>query len=126
MESGEKVEKEYFYVDDYLVNKEKARTSSGCLGGQVKYYFDDYQVEGTGADKDVKRIIRRFSSQSVLPACINSSGNHIGYSEVLKKDRTDLLSVLNIPTSIMDTWTKPRKQSYFRTERLMNLVLPDR
>ena len=77
MESGEKVEKEYFYVDDYLVNKEKARISSGCLGGQVKYYFDDYQVEGTGADKDVKRIIRRFSSQSVLPACINSSGNHI-------------------------------------------------
>ena len=33
--------KEYFYVDDYLVNKEKARISSGCLGGQVKYYFDD-------------------------------------------------------------------------------------
>lgn len=77
LESGEKVEKEYFYVDDYLVNKEKARISSGCLGGQVKYYFDDYQVEGTGADKDVKRIIRRFSSQSVLPACINSSGNHM-------------------------------------------------
>lgn len=125
LESGEKVEKEYFYVDDYLVNKEKARISSGCLGGQVKYYFDDYQVEG-GADKDVKRIIRRFSSQSVLPACINSSGNHIGYSEVIEKDRTVLLSVLNIPTSIMDTWTKPRKQSYFRTERLMNLVLPDR
>ena len=41
LESGEKVEKEYFYVDDYLVNKEKARISSGCLGGQVKYYFDD-------------------------------------------------------------------------------------
>lgn len=78
---NEIIDKEYFYVNDYLANKENANVSSGVLGGQFKYYFDDYQVQGD----NVKKIIKRFSSQSVLPACVNSSGCHIGYSEVVEK-----------------------------------------
>lgn len=84
-ESDEMVEKEFFYVDDYLVNKEKSKSSSGVLGGQFKYYFDDYVVHGIGSDRKLKKMLKRFSSQSVLPACINSSGCHIGYSEVIEK-----------------------------------------
>ncbi len=84
-EADEITDKEYFYTTDYLTNKEKSTLSSGILGGQFKYYFDDYQVQGMGADKNVKRVIKAFSSQSVLPACINSSGCHIGYTEVVEK-----------------------------------------
>lgn len=83
-EADEKLDKEYFYVSDYMTRKDKANVSSGVLGGQFKYYFDDYHVRGK-SDKNLKRIIKRFSSQSVLPACINSSGCHIGYSEVIEK-----------------------------------------
>lgn len=86
--TGEKadeiLDKEYFYVNDYITKKDKANVSSGVLGGQFKYYFDDYHVHGI-KDKNMKRVIKRFSSQSILPACINSSGCHIGYSEVIEK-----------------------------------------
>lgn len=81
--SDEKLDKEYFYVTDYLTHKEKADTLSGVLGGQFKYYFDDYHVNAVS--EKLKKVIKRFSSQSVLPACINSSGCHIGYSEVIEK-----------------------------------------
>lgn len=83
-EADEKLDKEYFYVNDYLTMKDKANISSGVLGGQFKYYFDDYIVHSI-SDKNLKKVIKRFSSQSVLPACNNTSGCHIGYSEVIEK-----------------------------------------
>lgn len=83
--ADETVDKEFFYVNDYPANQAQAATSSGVLGGQLRYYFDDYQVHGYGSNKDMQRVNKYFSSQSVLPACINSSGCHIGYTEVTEK-----------------------------------------
>lgn len=83
--ADEIVDKEYFYVNDYPSKQTHTGTSSGVLGGQFRYYFDDYQVHGYEYDTDLKRVNKYFSSQSVLPACINSSGCHIGYTEVTEK-----------------------------------------
>ncbi len=82
--SDEKVSKEYFYVSDYLQNKENSTKSSGVLGGQLQYYFLDYTVYAFN-DNNVKRKMNVFSSQSVLPGCHNSNGSHIGYTEVIEK-----------------------------------------
>jgi RHS Repeat. len=79
-----KVEKEYFYVKGYTNGANVASLqSSGILGGQSRYYFDDYRVRSFN---DVNTYSQsRFSSQSVLPASENSRGSHIGYSEVVEK-----------------------------------------
>ncbi|MDD5185858.1 MAG: hypothetical protein PHS84_11415, partial [Paludibacter sp.] len=90
--------KEYFYIRDYSLTNQTG-TSSGVLGGQVKYLFNDYQVKNSGAnymnggpfyfgqsvtgDLIVKKTY--FSTQSVLPVCTNSMGSPIGYSEVVEK-----------------------------------------
>ncbi|SDF77552.1 RHS repeat domain-containing protein [Chitinophaga filiformis] len=82
----QKTEKEYFYVTGYKNNiAVNTLPSSGVLGGQTKYYFDDYRVNAAGLSGVVysKKI---FTSQSVLPACNNAQGSHIGYSEVVEKD----------------------------------------
>jgi YD repeat-containing protein len=76
--------KEYFYVSDYLQNKTNASISSGVLGGQIQYLFTDYTVYAF-ADNNVRREISMFSSISVLPACQNTNGSHIGYTEVIEK-----------------------------------------
>lgn len=81
---NETVAKEFFYVTDFLDNRENARRSSGILGGQIKYYFTDYIVRAFNA-KDVRRKMSVFSSQSVLPGCENTTGCHIGYTEVIEK-----------------------------------------
>lgn len=78
------VEKEYFYVTDYLTDKANPNRSSGILGGRIQYQFSDYVVYAFN-DKKVRRKMNLFSSQSVLPACLNSQGSHIGYSEVIEK-----------------------------------------
>ena len=78
------ISREYFYSTDYLLNKENAKKSSGILGGQIKYSFSDYVVSAFN-DRDVKRKMSMFSSQSVLPCCENSMGNHVGYTEVIEK-----------------------------------------
>lgn len=82
--ADEVVSREYFYSSDYLINKENASKSSGVLGGQIKYSFSDYVVRAFN-DRDVKRKMSMFSSQSVLPCCENSMGSHIGYTEVIEK-----------------------------------------
>jgi len=88
--------KEYFYVKDYSATNQTG-TSSGVLGGQIQYLFKNYQVKNTNisclcgppsspivyGDLMVNKSI--FSTQSVLPACTNSLGSHIGYSEVVEK-----------------------------------------
>ncbi len=83
LESDEEIQKEYFYVTNYL-NDNQSGTSSGVLGGQIQYYFTDYTVYAFN-DKDVRRQMSLFSSQSVLPGCENTPGNHIGYTEVIER-----------------------------------------
>ncbi|MDR1349125.1 MAG: hypothetical protein LBJ63_11995 [Prevotellaceae bacterium] len=72
--------KEYYYVSDYLQNGTNSQQSSGVLGGQIKYYFDEYLPTLNNSVS-----ISVFSSNSVLPSCQNISGNHIGYTEVIEK-----------------------------------------
>lgn len=77
--------KEYFYIKNYTNGYNQGSIqSSGILGGRAKYYYDDYRVEASN-DPDVTYSKSVFSSQSVLAACNNSMGNHIGYSEVTEK-----------------------------------------
>src|SRR5690606_21932491 len=74
-----KVEKEYFYVKGYTGTANVSTLqSSGILGGQNRYYFDDYRVKSFNGSNTYSQS--RFSSQSVLPASENSKGSHIGYS----------------------------------------------
>lgn len=78
--------KEYFYVNGYTYNSNPSTLpSSGVLGGQSKYYFDDYRVIAFN-DNNVVYSKSVFSSQSVLPACNNTNGSFIGYSEVTEKE----------------------------------------
>ncbi len=79
-------EKKYFYVSDYLQHKDQANQSSGVLGGQIQYSFD-YIVHAFNDGYNTKTKLSVFSSVSVLPACYNTQGNHIGYSEVIEKRR---------------------------------------
>jgi len=81
--------KEYFYNDSLGY-------SSGVLGGQAQYSFDYSVVTqnwtcsfcgilGTNITGDLYISKRVFSTQSVLPVCSNSLGNHIGYTNVVEK-----------------------------------------
>ncbi len=79
-----KVEREYFYVNGYTSTANVATLqSSGILGGESRYYFDDYRAKSFNGTNTYSRKL--FSSQSVLPACENSKGSHIGYSRVVEK-----------------------------------------
>ncbi|MDR0618871.1 MAG: DUF6443 domain-containing protein [Bacteroidales bacterium] len=73
--------KEYYY----LQNGVNSVVSSGILGGQIRYYFDDYVVSSFH-NENVKMKVRVFSSVSVLPSCQNVSGSHIGYTNVVEKN----------------------------------------
>jgi len=79
-----KLEKEYLYGTGYAPGVTTPLPSSGILGGRVRYMFDDYRAQSVDAENTVysKSI---FSTQSVLPACSNSQGSHIGYSTVVEK-----------------------------------------
>ncbi len=76
-------ERTYFYVSDYLQNSTSANHSSGVLGGRTQYNFE-YTVYAFN-EADVRRTMSVFSSISVLPACYNAQGSHIGYSEIIEK-----------------------------------------
>ncbi len=82
---NEKIEREFFYVKNYT-NTANVSTllSSGVLGGQIQYYFDDYTMPAFN-DPTVTYSKKIFSSQSVLPLTNNSMGSHIGYTEVIEK-----------------------------------------
>lgn len=81
-ESGEVVAKEYHYTSDYLTNGNLSEISSGILGGKIRYNFA-YKIRAYGYSTVI--IMSVFSTQSVLPGCENSTGNHIGYTEVVEK-----------------------------------------
>jgi|GEM_PF-4976433 len=77
--------REYFYVNGYRAGTQVAALpSSGVLGGQARYYFDDYRMVSFN-DNNVVYSKSVFSSQSVLPACNNAMGSFIGYSQVTEK-----------------------------------------
>ncbi len=92
--NGETTIKEYFYTKDYT-NLQPNGLSSGILGGQIQYYFDNRDAVYSYLDITIPTptIIYKygrysyscFSAQSVLPICTNSMGCHIGYSEVVEK-----------------------------------------
>jgi hypothetical protein len=81
-----KTVKEYIYRKNYTIGGSNA-VSSGVLGGRIKYYFDNYVVTAYN-NSNVTYYKKIFSSQSVLPACENSAGSHIGYTEVVEKNST--------------------------------------
>lgn len=80
--------KEYFYVSGYNNTLDATQVSnlpsSGVLGGQIQYYFDDYRTKASN-DNNIVYSKKLFSNQSILPGCTNSAGTHIGYSEVVEK-----------------------------------------
>lgn len=82
---SQKQEKTYYYLKGYS-NTANLSTlySSGVLGGQSKYYFQDYSRSAFN-DNGVTYSKALFSSQSVLPGSTNAMGSHIGYSEVVEK-----------------------------------------
>ncbi|WP_407430232.1 hypothetical protein, partial [Arcticibacter sp.] len=77
-------EKRYFYVSDFT-SPDKASTlhSSGVLGGKAQYYFSDYSRKAFN-DNGIIYSKSLFSSQSVLPGCVNAMGSHVGYSDVVE------------------------------------------
>jgi len=80
--------KEYFYTKNYFPFQTNG-VSSGILGGQIQYFFDN---RAANSDRNLgfgstvgSYLYSCFTTQSVLPVCTNSLGNHIGYSEVVEK-----------------------------------------
>ncbi|RFS20977.1 hypothetical protein DVR12_16630 [Chitinophaga silvatica] len=81
-----KYSKEYYYVRGYQNGTDPATLlSSGVLGGQSKYFFDDYRLRSFN-NPNVTYSTSIFSSQSVLPVSDNSKGCHVGYSEIVEKN----------------------------------------
>lgn len=79
----QKLEKEYLYGTGYYPGATIPLPSSGILGGRARYMFDDYRAKPVDDPATYSKTI--FSTQSVLPACSNSHGSHIGYSTVVEK-----------------------------------------
>jgi Family of unknown function (DUF5977) len=80
-----KVEKEYFYVKSFTNTVDpNTLPSSGVLGGQIQYFFVDYDLPTT-SDPNIMFSRQIFSSQSMLPITINNSGSYIGYTNVIEK-----------------------------------------
>lgn len=77
---NEIISKQYYYTTDYDKRFILDENSSGILGGRTFYCFQDF--EAPVANDKRKYIKNLFSSQSVLPACNNSLGSHIGYTKV--------------------------------------------
>lgn len=78
-----KITKEYFYKKNYNVSGVSSG-SSGVLGGRICYNFSNYKVKAFN-EPNLTYIKNTFSSQSILPACENTTGAHVGYSEVVEK-----------------------------------------
>jgi hypothetical protein len=81
---GDPITKEYFYVNGFNGSNDlTSLPSSGILGGKSKYFWSNYDQPGTNNQLLQKTQI--VSSQNILPGSYNSTGNHIGYSEVVEK-----------------------------------------
>jgi YD repeat-containing protein len=82
-QSSPGIVKEYIYKENYENGVDRNNlVSSGFLGGQSKYYFNDFVAKLSNGSTYTQNY---FSTNSVLPVSSNSSGSHIGYSEVTEK-----------------------------------------
>jgi len=79
-------QKEYFYVTGQYQNGVNPATmrSSGVLGQSFLYGFDGYILDAAPPFEGYAWL-SVFSSQSALPACQNSAGSTIGYTQVVEK-----------------------------------------
>lgn len=81
--NGNEEVKEYFYVKGYDPSLDVAKLpSSGILESEAKYFFKSgllYDRGGQSFSFDF------FSSSPIVPMTSSSSGQHIGYSEVVEK-----------------------------------------
>jgi YD repeat-containing protein len=82
---SQKTQKSYYYVNSNSLADTASALSSGVLGGKARYYFSNYRIPAYNALNRVY-IQTVFSIQSVLPACTNSNGSHLGYSQVIEKN----------------------------------------
>jgi hypothetical protein len=89
------VQKSYYYINSTSLADTASAASSGVLGGQTQYYFDNYRVWAYNAPTRWLYVKSVFSTQSVLPGCNNSHGSHIGYSQVLEKNADGSYKVYN-------------------------------
>lgn len=83
LEQDTSIVKEYFYVSDFLTNKDNATKSSGVLCQRAEYYFNNHIVK---TPNDWATLyVDIFSSQSILSFNNNTHGAHIGYSQVVER-----------------------------------------
>jgi hypothetical protein len=93
--TAEKTQKTYYYINSTSLADTATAASSGVLGGQSRYYYDDYRVPAYNAPSRWLYTKHVFSTQSVLPGCSNSNGSHIGYSQVVEKNADGGYKVYN-------------------------------
>lgn len=62
----------------------KGGRSSGVCGGQFKYFYQNNTIRGF--DKGTSKRVSMFASTSVLPACANSQGASVGYTDVIEEN----------------------------------------
>jgi hypothetical protein len=79
-------QKEYYYVTGQYQNGVNPATmrSSGVLGQDFLYGFDNYILDAARPFIGYAWL-SIFSSQSALPACQNSAGSTIGYTQIVEK-----------------------------------------
>lgn len=72
--------KRFFYIKNFMTDKDKVNESSGILCGMPKYFFKDFSIKNINDDWVTLSIFSCGNSLSVDG--INANGSHIGYSEV--------------------------------------------
>lgn len=85
----EAIEKEYFYVSGYnsqlTASQINALPSSGVLSGQPKYLIALSYTSTSSTYASAQRS--SFSSQAFMPNSSNSYGTHVGYTQVIEKNK---------------------------------------
>ncbi len=76
---GPSISKEYFYKKDYLIDNNPV--SSGVLENYPKYYWEQVKDKSYFGMEFYHTVIE---SNPILPLTSNSSGCHVGYSEVIE------------------------------------------
>ena len=85
-EQEDSIVKQYHYVKGYNPSDNNSlKKSSGVLGMVPQYMFNNYcpTISTPGLSNVTMNV---FSVQSVLPGTENSSGCHVGYSEVVEEN----------------------------------------
>lgn len=83
--SDEYVDKEYFYVSDFLTNGVSSTHSSGILTQLYKYCYLDKKLPLANYSGGYVTL-DSYGSMSYLPSLGNISSNHIEYSEVVERN----------------------------------------